>query len=107
MKELYGEGLATHTGPESCAGSHKGSGEAFDRAAIDKNPVFTYFIPLIFVGLPFLAMMMSLLSFCHFNHVREKKEFLITVKIRPLSIALFLFSSAILVFYLLPDRLAF
>ena len=31
MKELYGEGLATHTGPESCAGSHKGSGEAFDR----------------------------------------------------------------------------
>src|SRR5882724_480285 len=31
MKELYGEGLATHTGPESCAGSHKGAGEAFDR----------------------------------------------------------------------------
>jgi len=31
MKELYGEGLATHTGPESCAGSRKGAGEAFDR----------------------------------------------------------------------------
>ena len=31
MKELYGEGLAAHTGPESCAGSHKGAGEAFDR----------------------------------------------------------------------------
>ncbi len=76
-------------------------------AAVDRNPVFTYFIPLIFVGLPFLAMMMSLLAFCHFTHVREKKEFLITVKIRPLSIALFLFSSAIFVFFLLPDRLAF
>jgi len=24
MKELYGEGLATHTDPESCAGPHKG-----------------------------------------------------------------------------------
>ena len=28
MKELYGEGLATHTDPESCAGSRKGAGEA-------------------------------------------------------------------------------
>ena len=28
MKELYGEGLATHTDPESCAGSRKGTGEA-------------------------------------------------------------------------------
>ena len=28
MKEPYGEGLATHTGPESCTGVHKGSGEA-------------------------------------------------------------------------------
>jgi hypothetical protein len=31
MKELHGEGLATYTGPESCAGSRKGTGEAFDR----------------------------------------------------------------------------
>ncbi len=28
MKEPYGEGLASHTGPESCAGAHKGTGEA-------------------------------------------------------------------------------
>jgi len=28
MKESYGEGLASHTGPESCAGARKGSGEA-------------------------------------------------------------------------------
>jgi hypothetical protein len=28
MKESYGEGLATHTGPESCAGCRKAVGEA-------------------------------------------------------------------------------
>jgi hypothetical protein len=32
MKELYGEGLATHTDPESCAGSRKGTGEALTGA---------------------------------------------------------------------------
>jgi len=28
MKESYGEGLAAHTGPESCAVTRKGGGEA-------------------------------------------------------------------------------
>jgi len=28
MKELHGEGQATHPGPESCACTRKGSGEA-------------------------------------------------------------------------------
>ena len=28
MKEPYGEGVATHTGPKSCVGTRKGSGEA-------------------------------------------------------------------------------
>jgi len=28
MKESYGEGVAIHTGPESCAGGRKASGEA-------------------------------------------------------------------------------
>ena len=32
MKELYGEGSATHTDPESCAGSHQGAGEALTGA---------------------------------------------------------------------------
>lgn len=32
MKELYGEGLATHTVPESCAGTRKGTGEALTGA---------------------------------------------------------------------------
>jgi hypothetical protein len=28
MKELHGEGLATHTGPESCAAGRQAAGEA-------------------------------------------------------------------------------
>ena len=28
MKESYGEGIANHTGPESCGGARKGVGEA-------------------------------------------------------------------------------
>jgi hypothetical protein len=28
MQESYGEGVATHTGPESCGGVRKGTGEA-------------------------------------------------------------------------------
>jgi hypothetical protein len=32
MKESYGEGLATHTDPESCAASRKGWGEALTGA---------------------------------------------------------------------------
>ena len=32
MKEPYGEGLASHTGPESCAGVREGAGEALTGA---------------------------------------------------------------------------
>jgi len=32
MKELYGEGLATHADPESCVGLRKGAGEALTGA---------------------------------------------------------------------------
>ena len=28
MKESYGEGVATHTGPESCGAAREGGGEA-------------------------------------------------------------------------------
>lgn len=76
-------------------------------AAVDRNPVLTYLIPVIFMGLPLLAMIVNLLAFCHFAHEKEKNEFIITIKLRPLNIALFLFSFAILVFFLLPDRLSF
>ena len=76
-------------------------------SAVDRNPFLTYLIPLIVVGLPFLVMMMNLLAFCHFIHVRERNEFLITIKLRPLNIGLFLFSFAMLVYFFLPDRLSF
>jgi len=76
-------------------------------AAVDRNYYLTYFIPVIFMGLPLLAMIINLLAFCHFTHMREKQELLITIKYRPLNIAVFLFSFAILVFFLLPDRLSF
>jgi hypothetical protein len=76
-------------------------------ATVDRNPFLTYLIPLIFVGFPFLAMTLNLLAICHFIHEREKREFLITIKVRPLNIALFLFSFAILIYFCLPDRLSF
>jgi hypothetical protein len=31
MKESYGEGVATHTGPESCVGVRNGVGRSVDR----------------------------------------------------------------------------
>lgn len=76
-------------------------------SAIDKNQFLTYLIPVIFVGLPLIAMTLNFLAVCHFTSIKEKKEFLITVKIRPLNIAVFLIAFAILVFFLMPDRLSF
>ena len=76
-------------------------------AAIDRNQFLTYLIPIIFMGLPLLAMTINLLAFCHFTLIKEKKELLVTIKYRPLNIAVFLFSFAVLVFFLLPDRLSF
>lgn len=76
-------------------------------AAIDDNPVLTYLIPLIFIGLPLTAMIINALAICHFQQNKNAKELLITIKYRPLNIAIFLFSFALLVFFLLPDKLAF
>lgn len=76
-------------------------------AAVDRNKFLTYLIPVIFIGLPLLTMIINLLAFCHFTFIKEKKELLITVKYRPFNIAIFLFSFAIIVFFLLPDRLSF
>jgi hypothetical protein len=75
--------------------------------AVDGNPVFTLLIPVVAVGLPFLVMTMNLLAICHFTYVKEKKELLITLKIRLFNIALVLSSCAILIYFLLPDRLSF
>lgn len=75
--------------------------------AVDRNKFLTYLIPIIFIGFPLLAMIINLLAFCHFERNRETKELLVTIKSRPLNIVIFLFSFAILVFFLLPDRLSF
>ena len=76
-------------------------------AAIDNNVVLTYLIPLIFVGLPLIAMVMNMLSFCHFQQNKKTKELVVTIKYRILNIVIFLISFAILIFFLLPDKLAF
>lgn len=76
-------------------------------AAIDNNVVLTYLIPLIFVGLPLIAMIINMLAFCHFKQNNKTKELIITVKYRALNIAIFLISMAILIFFLLPDNLSF
>ena len=76
-------------------------------AAIDNNVVLTYLIPLIFVGLPLIAMTMNMLSFCHFQQNKKTKELVVTIKYRILNIVIFLISFAILIFFLLPDKLAF
>ena len=76
-------------------------------AAIDKNQFLTFLIPVIFIGLPLTAMIINLLAFCHFTFNRTTKELLVTIKYRPFNIGVFLFAFAIIVFFLLPDRLSF
>jgi hypothetical protein len=76
-------------------------------AAIDSNNVLTYLIPLIFVGFPLLAMVLNFLAICHFQRNGKMRELIITIKYRPLNIAIFLFSFALLVYFLLPDKLSF
>jgi hypothetical protein len=76
-------------------------------AEIDNNNVLTYLIPLIFVGLPVFAMIINFLAICHFQRNRKIKELIITIKYRPLNIVIFLFSFALLVYFLLPDKLSF
>jgi hypothetical protein len=69
--------------------------------------VLTYLIPLIFVGLPLIAMIMNVLSFCHFQQNNKTRELIITIKYRTLNIIIFFISLAILVFFLSPDKLSF
>ena len=76
-------------------------------AAIDNNAVLTYLIPLIFVGLPLTAMIINLLAICHFQQNNKTKELIITIKYRILNIIIFLVSFALLIFFLLPDKLSF
>ena len=76
-------------------------------AFIDNHVVLTYLIPLIFLGFPFVAMIMNLLAICHFQKSPETKELIITIKQRPLNIAIFLFSFALIIYFLQPDQFSF
>jgi hypothetical protein len=69
------------------------------------NKFLTYLIPVLFVGLPLLAMIINLLSFCHFAQMEGRKGLIVTIKYRPLNIAVFLFSFAALVYAFTPDSL--
>lgn len=72
---------------------------------VSDNSVLTYLIPVIFVGLPLFAMIVNFLAICHFSSVKGKQELLVTIKFRPLNLAIFFFSFAILVYAFLPDAL--
>lgn len=72
---------------------------------VSGNSFLTYLIPAIFVGLPLLAMIMNLLAFCHFAQMEGRKGLIVTIKYRPLNIAVFLFSFAMLVYAFMPDSL--
>jgi hypothetical protein len=76
-------------------------------SGIDDNVVLTYLIPIIFIGLPFISMIINALAICHFQKNSKTKELIITIKYRPRNIAVFLISFAVFVFFLLPDKLAF
>ena len=76
-------------------------------SAIDNNVVLTYLIPLLFIGLPLTAMIINVLAICHFQQNRKSKELIITIKYRPINIGIFLLSFAVLIYFLLPDKLSF
>lgn len=76
-------------------------------AFIDNHAVLTYLVPLIFLGFPIVAMAMNLLAICHFQNNPETKELIITIKKRPLNIAIFLLSFALIIYFLQPDQFSF
>lgn len=76
-------------------------------AFIDNHAVLNYLMPVIFIGLPITAMIINFLSFCHFRNNRETKELILTIKRRPLNIAIFLISFALIIYFLQPDQFSF
>ena len=72
---------------------------------VSGNAVLTYLIPIIFVGLPLLAMIINLLAFCHFAPLEGSKGLQVTIKYRPVNIAIFLFSFAVLAYAFTPDSM--
>ena len=76
-------------------------------AFVDNHAVLTYLMPVIFLGFPIVAMLINFLAICHFQSNRETKELIITIKRRPLNIAIFLFSFALIIYFLQPDQFSF
>lgn len=74
-------------------------------ASISDSPILHLLIPVIFIGIPLYAMVINLLSFCHFASDPVSKEMLVTVKYRPLNMIVFLISFVVLVYAFLPDAL--
>jgi len=73
--------------------------------ALSDNAILTYLIPLIFIGLPLASMVVNFLAFCHVTTDKTTRELLVTIKYRPLNMAIFLLSFAALVYFFLPDVL--
>lgn len=76
-------------------------------AFIDNHVVLTYLVPVIFMGFPIAAMIMNFLAICHFQNNNKTKELIITIKHRPLNIAIFLISFALIIYFLQPDQFSF
>lgn len=74
-------------------------------AYLSGNPVLNYLIPIIFLGLPALAMIVNGMAICHFAKSKEQRELLITIKYRPFNIAVFLLSFVVFVWAFTPDAL--
>ena len=76
-------------------------------AFIDNHVLLTYLMPVIFMGFPIAAMVINFLAICHFQNNTETKELIITIKHRPLNIAIFLISFALIIYFLQPDQFSF
>ena len=76
-------------------------------AFIDNHVVLNFLMPVIFMGFPITAMIINFLAFCHFRNNRETKELIMTIKRRPLNIAIFLISFALIIYFLQPDQFSF
>lgn len=80
-----------------------GIGQFFDY--LSGHPFLNYLIPIIFLGLPLVAMVFNGMAICHFASLKENRELLITIKCRPFNMAVFLISFVVFVWAFMPDAL--
>ena len=70
-------------------------------ATLDKTPSLKWIAPLLLVGLPSISIIINSLAITHFYWDNHKRELIITVKFRLLSIILLLISIAIVTIFFL------